>query len=185
MTNAMTIDDITKHIIKIEGGYSEHPNDRGGPTNMGITQKTLTSFLGRSTTADDIRRMTVKQAKDIYEQHYYHYPRIDRLPDILQPIMVDMAVNHGPRRAIKLLQEELQHGGFNVGRIDGVIGQMTIKATNHALAEHSTDFIDYLINRRLAFYHDIVNRDPTQAVFLNGWIARAESYRLGNWEVYA
>lgn len=180
----MNFEKIVKHIFRHEGGFVDHADDHGGPTNFGITQKTLTNHLGRHASVDDVIGLTRKQAEDIYEQHYYHYPRIDQLPGIVQPIMVDMAVNHGPRQAVKILQDELQHDGYNVGKIDGVIGSKTIQATGIAVAEHHRDFVNYLIERRLLFYKAIIDRDESQRAFWHGWMKRAEFYRPDNAEVY-
>ena len=38
---------INDVIERFEGGYTNHPADRGGPTNMGITRAALSEYLGR------------------------------------------------------------------------------------------------------------------------------------------
>ena len=35
----MTIDQLIDDVIAREGGYSDHPADRGGPTRWGITER--------------------------------------------------------------------------------------------------------------------------------------------------
>ena len=46
------IEQILDDILRREGGYVNHPADRGGPTNFGITAQTLGNWrqLGRPTT---------------------------------------------------------------------------------------------------------------------------------------
>ncbi|EMA4431440.1 TPA: glycosyl hydrolase 108 family protein, partial [Enterobacter hormaechei] len=54
----MTKDDIFNTILGKEGGYVDHPNDKGGPTNWGITQATARAhgYTG------DMRNLTREQA---------------------------------------------------------------------------------------------------------------------------
>ena len=168
---------IINNISRTEGGYVDHPADRGGPTKYGITKKSLSNHLARYVDDSDVRQLTKSEAYDIYEQHYYHYPKIDQLPQQLHYIMLDMSVNHGPRRAIKLLQHELLDKEYSVGKVDGIIGKKTIKASEKAVKKLGDELINQLIERRLLFYRSIIQHNPSQKVFWTGWMNRAESFR--------
>lgn len=171
------IEQIIKNIIKREGGYVDHPNDRGGATKYGITGKALVNYLGRSVDKDDIKNISKKDAYEIYYSRYYQRPKIDQLPQDIQEIALDMSVNHGSRRAVIILQKTLNMLGVVV-KIDGRIGPKTITATQSALALKGVVAVTCeLIEERIRFYEYIVKRDETQRVFLAGWVNRAESFR--------
>ena len=108
----MDVETMIDEILVKEGGYVNHPADRGGPTNFGITQKTLSRYLEVAVTAEMVKALDVETARDIYELNYYRIPRIDKLPPPIQPFLFDSAVNHGPRRAIKFLQEVCNDAGY-------------------------------------------------------------------------
>ena len=61
---------INEVIERFEGGYSNHPADRGGPTNMGITQATLSEYLGRPASVDEVRSLSRAQAVAIYRSRW-------------------------------------------------------------------------------------------------------------------
>jgi lysozyme family protein len=171
------INQLIADVIKKEGGYSNHPADKGGPTCFGVTQATLTSYLGRSCSATDVKLMTKKTAAAIYESLYYLKPGIDRLPELVQPILFDMAVNQGCSYAIRTLQTELQAAGY-LGRIDGSTGPLTVAAAEKAAGDLGPVLINNLVRRRIQRYRDIVKADPSQKAFIRGWLARAESFRV-------
>ncbi len=174
-----TIDQIIDTILQHEGGYTNHPADRGGPTKYGITQGTLEAFRQRHTTEQHVKDLTENEARDIYKKMYYNNPKIYQLPEFIQPLITDMAVNHGPRRAIKILQSTLKDDFFtSPGKIDGIIGPKTLQTVYEVTKRFSKEsIIDALVDKRIGFYHAIINRDPSQRVFENGWITRAESFR--------
>jgi lysozyme family protein len=173
----MNIEDIISAILKKEGGYVNHPADKGGPTKYGITQRTLSNWLGRAVSAEDVRAMTLKTAKEIYYRNFYLKPGINELPVMLQAMMTDMVVNHGPKAAIVLLQNELTLLDFEPGKVDGIIGPKTCRAALLATQKLGNAFIDRLIDRRVALFNALVIKDPSQKVFEKGWLARAESFR--------
>jgi lysozyme family protein len=176
----MTIKQIIAAIIAKEGGYVNHPADKGGPTNYGITAKSYAEYFKQhadNVTIDNIKAVTPQLAVKIYYTLYYIRPGIDLLPEQIQPLMLDMAVNHGRSGAVKILQTALAKAGINAGELDGLIGKKTIMAAFKAAQLLGKHFINDLVNCRISVYEEIIQTDPTQAAFKNGWIARAESFR--------
>lgn len=171
----MNINAEIDKLIAREGGYVNHPADQGGPTNMGITQRTLTMYLAREASAADVENLSRQTARDIYYSYYYIKPGINALPDLLIPIVFDMTVNSG-KRGIKLLQTALDNHGYSVGDIDGKIGDKTIRAAKQAVTNMGNELIKTLVRRRVIYYEGLVKTDDTQRVFLAGWINRAESF---------
>lgn len=173
------IDKLVDDVLKKEGGYVNHPADKGGPTNYGITLQTLEIYTGRKCTAQDVKNLTAAFAKMIYKRLYYTDPKINLLPDGIQPIIFDTAVNSGPKKAIKMLQEVLLDYGKNIGLVDGVLGNITLKAAREVVNDVGyKKLVNSLVTRRIRFYKSIVDRDPSQQVFLKGWLARAESFEV-------
>jgi hypothetical protein len=170
-TNVL-IDSMIDALIAREGGYVNHPADRGGPTNCGITRETLAAWRECSVTEDDVKCLTPSEAAEIYRASYYFAPGIDTLPPALQAHVFDIAVNSGPRAGIKLLQRALNR--LNAGiKEDGVLGPVTRAA---AAAYPASDINRTLVEVRLRYYDDIVAADPKQRVFIDGWRKRAKSF---------
>jgi len=174
----MTIDEMIADVLKKEAGFVNHKNDRGGATNLGITQATLSAWLGRPATINDVKNISKDTAAKIYKKEYYLDPKIDLLPDLIEPIVFDISVNSGPGRAIKILQQALFDKGYPVGAADGVIGKNTIRYANDWVDALGVVAINTLVDYRIKFYKKIIANDPKQKVFENGWLARAESFRV-------
>jgi len=172
----MDIDLQIDRVIDREAGYIDHPADRGGPTKYGITLKTLENWLGRACTAQDVQALGKSVAHEIYYSWYYIKPGINGLPGLIQPLMLDMAVNHGRGRASQLLQQTLAAHGFDCGAADGKIGEKTVRAAGLATAQMGEGLIAALVEHRKIFYRAIARTDPSQQVFLKGWIARADAF---------
>lgn len=173
-----TIDQMIDDVLKNEGGYVNHEYDKGGPTNLGITQDTLSDYLNRQASIDDVKKLDKQTACAIYKKCYYTNPKIDELPLLIQPLMFDMAVNHGHKKAVKLLQELLSKKGYDIGIIDGVIGNKTCDGSKQAVDNLGKVFVNNLVNMRISFYNAIVHNNPSQKVFLKGWLKRARSFLL-------
>ena len=102
----MVIDTLIDAVIDREGGYSNHPADRGGPTRYGITQA-----VARTNGYDeDMRVFPREQAEDIYRRLYWTRPAFDqvavRAPKIAEELF-DTGVNMGPAVAAVFLQRAL------------------------------------------------------------------------------
>lgn len=172
---AFNIQQEIDNLIKREGGFVNHPADRGGPTKYGITQKTLTSWIGREATPAAVEAITLKTAHDIYYINYYVRTNIDNLPELIRPIVFDMVVNSGSR-GVKILQDTLVCHGYDCGKIDGKIGAKTAELASKAAEDMGNELIRKLVRRRVIFYEGLVKADESQRVFLSGWIKRAESF---------
>jgi len=166
----MTNDDIIDTVLKYEGGFTNNPADRGGPTNFGITAADYGRWMGRSApaTADEVRMMPVATAREIYSKWYITDPGFDKVKsDPLRLVLVDSGVLFGVGRATIWLQQELNL------HPDGKIGDSVLAALqNYQPAEKLPRRV---LGRRFGAIADIVKSKPTQVVFLGGWINRAVS----------
>jgi hypothetical protein len=116
---------ITRLIHDREGGYADHPHDRGGCTKYGITKRTLSEWRGREVTCEDVSRMEEAEARAILKRIYlepWHLVEHPRLRELL----FDCGVLHGVPRTRKWLQQAL---GVTV---DGLIGPVTEQALRRA-----------------------------------------------------
>jgi lysozyme family protein len=173
-----SIEELLNDVIKREGGYVNHPNDKGGPTKYGITQRTLSAYLGRAASIEDVKNLDIALAKEIYQRNYYFKPRINALPAMLQPIMFDMMVLHSPKVVWRILQEIINEAGFGPVDEDGVSGPQTFNAAETCAVEMGDYLINAIVDARIEFYKMRVEKDPSQKVFLKGWCNRAEHFRV-------
>jgi lysozyme family protein len=171
-----SIEAMIDDVIRREGGFVDHPADRGGPTRFGITQKTLSRYLGRAAGKEEVRSLARDVAADIYRRAYYLEPRIDATPASIRAFMFDSAVNHGPRRAIRLLQQVCNGAGFGDLAVDGLLGPATRRQAGIAEDAMGPWLLAALAEERLMFYRQIVERDPSQQVFLKGWMNRLAEF---------
>lgn len=169
--------EMIEDILIREGGFVNHPADRGGATNFGVTQTTLSAWRGHPVTVEDVRSMTLNEAREIYEANYFLKPKIDRLPGLVQPLVFDMSINHGPGTAVKLLQNVLRDNGHTCS-VDGGVGDETIRCTQAAADALGVSLVNLLVDRRVQFYEQIVKRNASQEVFLKGWMRRANEFRV-------
>jgi lysozyme family protein len=107
----MNFDAAFEVVIGHEGGYVDHPNDPGGRTKFGISQRAYPNL--------DIPNLTLDQAKAIYRRDYWDKVRGDELPDAVALQVFDAAVNQGVRSAIRMLQSAVG------AEVDGVYGPKT------------------------------------------------------------
>lgn len=148
-------------VLKHEGGFVDHPKDPGGATNLGITQATLADFLKRPITVAEVRALSRETAADIYRWRYWSPASCEGLPEGVDYMVFDLAVNSGVSRAVKFLQ-------LTVGATpDGRAGPATFKAVS---AMPARDIIQGMSNRRAAFYRSL----PTFATFGKGWMRRLD-----------
>jgi hypothetical protein len=172
------VDLMIDDILQREGGFVNHPNDRGGPTNFGITMRTLAAWRSPSRVdVPEVRNLRIDEARKIYRSNYFAHPKIDQLPALIQPVMFDMSINHGPAAAIKLLQQVLNDKG-RACDIDGGIGEETLQSAEAACKALGKDLVNALVTKRIALFQQIVAGDESQRVFLAGWLNRANEFSV-------
>jgi len=95
-------------VFEVEGGWSNHPEDSGRETMMGITLATFREWRGEEeATAEELRCITKGECGEIYLSRYWNPVRGDQLPGGLDIYAADFAVNSGPGRAAVELQRLL------------------------------------------------------------------------------
>ena len=153
----MKFENALEIVLKWEGGYSNHPHDPGGATNLGITRRTLAEWLGRPVSEAEVRDLKVSDVEPIYRARYWDACRCDELPAGLDFLVFDCAVNQGAGRAKRLLQKSL--GVLE----DGILGPVTMRRAQDSPA---TQIIDEMVARRAVHYASL------QSVFHLGWFRR-------------
>ena len=156
-------------ILRWEGGYVNHPDDHGGPTNKGVTQKVYDRWrVQKGLAARDVREIEDAEVGAIYESGYWLPAKCDRLPAGLDLLQFDTAVNMGPGRAVRFLQTA-------VGATpDGAFGSGTQTCLD--ACDRGAAMVAYC-NAREAFYKSLVDNDAKQQVFLKGWMNRLNALR--------
>jgi len=86
--------------LQWEGGYSNLPDDPGGPTNLGIIQTEYNAWRrSKGLPLQSVRWITYDEAKAIYKNKYWDVMNCDALPAGLDLAVYDAAVNNGTGRA--------------------------------------------------------------------------------------
>lgn len=155
-------------LLISEGGYQDDPKDKGnsrsGPgaaTNLGVTQEAWAAYVGHPVNAVDISKLTPKVVAPFYKSCYWHPIQGDALPKGVDYVVFDTAVNMGPRRAAKLLQQTLHIPQ------DGAIGAYTIART---LSKVDSMVIKSFCQNRREFYKTLEDFH----IFGKGWIHRVD-----------
>lgn len=171
MVSSIAIGQIIDELIEREGGYSNRSADSGGPTNWGITLKTLQRVRNNpNLTSEDVKRLTKDEARMIYQKEYIEVPGYTMIPnDRLKVQLIDFGVNSGPARATKALQRVI---GV---KDDGQIGPVTLAALTRFGYSKANNLV---MRERILFLGRIVRDDPTQSENINGWLIRATEFLI-------
>ena len=172
-TKLTEFDDIIQVVLEHEGGYVDDPDDRGGATNWGVTQKVFENYIGREVSKEEVKKMTQQVAEEIYYEKYWQPSRAEKLPAEIRQTYFDMVVNHGQGGAVKILQQACNNKRKPENQIDvdGGIGPNTIKAAatlkNWELQVERSGFYWNLVSDGARY-----TKRTTQVKFIRGWIRR-------------
>jgi lysozyme family protein len=175
----MEINKLIDDVIGREGGYSNHPADRGGATRWGITEAVARAHGYRG----DMRSFPREEAVDLYKRIYWTRPGFDRIAALASDIaaeLFDTGVNMGPGVAVSFLQRALN--ALNRGASDyadivpGVrIDDATVDALAAYLRKRAPHGEGVLMKALEALqgerYLDLAERRPANEAFLYGWLA--------------
>lgn len=172
------IADSIDALIAREGGFVNHPADRGGPTRWGITEAVARAHGYRGAMAALPRQAAV----DIYRRLYWQRPLLDRVaaraPRLAEELF-DTAVNMGAGVAIGFLQRSLnalnrQGRDWPDIAVDQRIGSATLAALDQFLATRPAGeavlvkAVDALQGAR---YIALAESRPANEAFVYGWLA--------------
>lgn len=144
-------------LLELEGPASNDPDDAGGFTEYGLSERFLKSHgLARPRSAED--------AFPIYAKYFFYDHKLDRLPAPIACYLFLMGVLVGPAFAIRLLQRAVG------AAVDGKIGPETIRllqrrGVRFALELTAAHMCNHLLN--VSTY-----RWGTNKKYLIGWLRR-------------
>jgi len=167
-------------VIDREGGYSNHPADRGGPTNYGITEAVARAHGYRGAT----RELPRDEAAAIYKRLYWLRPKFDQVAKRSAAVaaeLLDTGVNMGPavaatflQRAPSALNRDRKDYAYLVP--DGRIGAAIPAALDRFLDLRGKPSGETVLLRALDAlqgerYLRLAERRPANETFLYGWLA--------------
>jgi len=157
----------TGWILAHEGGYVNHPDDPGGATNFGVIQQTYNAWrVRKQRKIQSVKLISQAEVLAIYKEQYWDKIWGDELPTGLDYALYDFAINSGPSRAIKFLQELI---GV---KQDGVLGNITLQAIR---TKNIENLIDALCFKRWKWLKRLRN----WKTFGVGWTRRVMGESIG------
>ena len=174
---------IIDELIEREGGYVDHPDDKGGATMYGITEQVarLHNFDG------PMRHMPKTLAVQIYKDQYWSATNFDRVSMLSQAVaeeMLDTGVNMGVSWAGKFLQRALnalnnQGTHYSDLVVDGLVGNGTLSALKDYLDRRGRDGEYVLIKAMNCLqgtrYIELAESRERNESFVYGWLAHRVS----------
>jgi lysozyme family protein len=151
-------------VLDQEKGYVDNPQDPGGRTNLGVTQKVWEEWVGRESNEKEMRNLTKADVAPLYQRKYWNACRCDELPIGVDLCVFDTAVNSGPGRAIKLLQSCI---GVPA---DGAIGSVTVATITQFKGSSIIHLIDEYCSARQSYLISL----PNFGTFGKGWTKRVQ-----------
>lgn len=162
-------------VLPHEGGFSNHAADKGGATMWGITEATARRYGYTG----PMQELPLEVAEAIYGNDYW--PGLEGVTNqAVASKILDMRVNFGVTGGNKLAQAAVNELVEPATAVDGKWGEDTLSSIN---AADPAALLDALATASAARYQAIAEKDPSQEVFLRGWMKRALD--LPTWQAVA
>lgn len=162
---------LASKIFKWEGGFSNHPNDSGGATMMGVTigtYKTYCKKVGKPVpTVSDLKKITKVDVVDILRQLYWNPCKGDMIRNQSVANLFVNATWGSGLGYIKNMQKTL---GL---KADGIVGPKTLAALN----DDPKKAHEKLWEARRLYFHKICLYNGANRVFLKGWLNRLNDFK--------
>lgn len=168
-------------VMKSEGGWANHPKDKGGKTRYGITEGTLAAAYSKGIVSyATLGKLTPEDAKKIYYDMFYSRYGWDKVQWFINYLGFDATVNHGIGGAARIFQSAMNTYAPSVKPKlveDGKWGPKTEARLLELWSEEASEkdlkkFASIYLLRRKKFYDGIISNNPSQRVFLKGWYNR-------------
>ena len=155
-------DECFKLVLKSEGGWTGVnglKGDPGGETNLGVTKRVWEEYVGHP--VKTLKNLTKDDVAPLYEQKYWRPCYAEVLPRGLDFVVFSMAVNAGPGKSVKLLQQ-------SIGCVpDGIIGPRTRELIS---SSNGATLIAKFSETRREYYRSL----KLFPVFGRGWLNRVD-----------
>ena len=194
----MNFDKAFQFTIAAEGVYSNHPNDLGGETFMGIARNywdkwigwpIIDSMKGDRNFPNKLKENVslMKLVKEFYRSNFWDPIKGDIISTYSEEVaaeVFDCAVNMSVKRACYFLQESLNVFNRNEKLykdlfVDGLIGNKSLEALD-TYFDNDTDevLLKALLIKRGNHYLKRTKEDSSQEVFIRGWLNRIQISKL-------
>lgn len=167
-------EDALAFVLTREGGYANDPDDRGGPTNYGITQRAFDTWrAGHGLVPLDVREVDRPMVRWFYRD-LWKASQAALLPWPAALAYYDGIVNHGMAAGTAVLQRALNDvtpGAPALVR-DGDFGPKTRERLTYAATHPGLPW--RVVRQRRRLYRIIAQRTASQLKFLPGWLVRLD-----------
>ncbi len=153
-----------KFTLKWEAGVGD-PRDLAGTVNYGISQPTYDTYLLRKKLASkSVLQITQPEVEEVYYEQFWKPCLADSMVLPLAVAHFDTAVNFSVKGSLQFLQEAI--GGLTV---DGNFGPKSKAALEKA---NNLQTAQGYCQNRIDYRYQRVKADPSQDIFLDGWLRR-------------
>ena len=183
----MSFDLVFQSTLALEGGFVDDPNDSGGATIYGITERVARAhgYVG------PMSMLPIETAKEIAKSQYWDVLRLDEVAEVSSGVaheLFDTGYNMGTGRAAQFFQRclaSLNRGGRDYAdvTVDGAVGPMTIAAFRAYYKVRKDQGLEILLLAlnclQGAFYIELAERREKDEAFLYGWLKNRVSLQRG------
>lgn len=171
---------VVSKTFKFEGGFQQYPTDKGNynslgqliGTNHGISAIALEQYLGRPTTVEDIKSLTVADAKKVYKKLFWDKIRGDEIKNQDVAFIIFSIYIGSPANSRKILARALKNIWHKEYKVSNPYSDEVLKAINRANPKK----LFYEIKEEKRKYLESLRVSYPE--FIEGWLNRLNSYEF-------